>query len=70
MKNPFAPKKSLSDLQEEDEVLDVKLSVAKKKAMIAEIEHREGKGSWKMFSRDGTKKGISFERIKSWLKSH
>lgn len=70
MRNPFLARKSLSELQEEDELLDYKLSITKKKAMIKELEHREGKGSWKIFSNNGKKMGVNFQRVKNWLKSH
>ena len=45
-------------------------SLAKKKALIKELEARGGKDKWKEMSDDGTKKGLNFSRIIAWLKSH
>lgn len=66
----FKSKPSLTELQEQDEYLTAEVSVRKKQAMIKQLERRMGKGSWKIFSSDGTHKGISFERIRNWLKTH
>lgn len=68
MKNPFKSKPTLSELQEEDEYKATELSIAQKKAMIEELNHR-GK-SWKTFSDNGQKSGINFQKIWAWLKTH
>lgn len=66
----FGGKKSLTQLQEDDDRLTTEVSIAKKRALIRRLEVVGGQGSWKMFSSDGTKKGISFDRVKNWLKTH
>ncbi len=64
----FKSKPTLSELQEEDEYKSVQLSVARKNAMIAELE---GKGKhWQDFSDNKKKSGINWSRIWAWLKSH
>ena len=63
-------KPPLEELQRRDEYAEVELSLAKKKALIRELELRGGKDKWKEMSDDGTKKGINFSRILGWLKSH
>lgn len=66
----FNPPKSLAELQEEDERLDTELSVAKKKALIKQLESKMGKGSWRLFSDNGKMSGLSWDRIKNWLKNN
>ena len=66
----FRRQKTLAELQEENEVLDTQLSVAQKRAMINRLEAQMGKGSWRLFSDNGSKSGINFSRIWHWLKSH
>lgn len=63
-------KKSLSDLQEEDDRLTTELSVARKRALIRRLEEVGGQGSWRMFSGDGTKRGVDFSAVKRWLREH
>jgi hypothetical protein len=63
-------KPSLEELQRRDEYAEVELSLAKKKALIKELEARSYQGKWKEMSDDGTKKGINFSKILAWLKSH
>ena len=63
-------KPPLEELQRRDEYAEVELSLAKKKALIKELEARGGKDKWKEMSDDGTKKGLNFSRIIAWLKSH
>ncbi len=70
MRNPFKSKPSLAELQDKDEYLSTKLSIREKEAAIKELEQRMGKGSWKIFSSDGTKGGISWQRVYNWLKGH
>ena len=66
----FGKEKTLTELQETDERLETEVSVAKKRAMLRELEARAGAGSWKMFSDDGTKRGVNISRVWQWLKSH
>lgn len=68
--NPFKSKPSLEELQQRDEYASVELSLAKKKALIKELEARGGRDKWKEMSDDGTKKGIQWNKIVSWLKTH
>lgn len=66
----FRQPKTLAESQEEDERLTTEVSIARKRAMIRELERREGKGSWKMFSDNNKKSGINFSRVWAWLKTH
>ena len=68
IKNPFKKQKTLSELLEEDERLEAELSIAKKQTLIEELHARGMR--WQNFSADGTKKGISWDKIKAWIKSH
>ena len=66
----FKQEPSLADLQERDETLDTKLSIAQKQAAIRELEERGGRGFWKSFSSNGQKSGIDFGRVINWIKTH
>ena len=67
----FKRRKSLDELQDEDEQLDAELSVAQKKATLRELNQRTGQTqSWKLFSDNGRQSGINFNRIVAWLKVH
>jgi len=68
MRNPFVSKPSLSELQERDEYKEVELSLAKKSAMIRELENRGG--DWKQHSENGKKSGINFGSVWHWIKTH
>jgi len=64
----FGHKRTLSEEQEDDDRLTTQLSIAKKRAMIAELDARGA--DWKAFSDNGKKSGLDFQRIWAWLKSH
>ncbi len=64
----FKSKPTLSELQEEDDRLTTELSVARKKALKAELEAR-GKNI-KDFSSNGKSSGISWRGVLNWLKTH
>jgi hypothetical protein len=66
----FKSKPSLEELQRRNEYTEVELSLAKKKALIKELEAKSYQGKWKEMSDDGTKKGISFQKVITWLKQH
>lgn len=66
----FKRERTLTELQEDDERLDTEVSVARKRALLRMLNARAGEGSWKSFSNDGTKRGISWDRVWAWLKSH
>lgn len=69
----FKREKTLTELQEEDDRLTSELSVTRKRALIKELEDRAGQGSWKIYSDDGTQRGIppsGWRRIWSWLRTH
>ena len=70
MKLPFGKNKTLTELEEDDDRLDSELSIAKKRSMIKQLEERGGQGSWKAFSSDGKKSGISWSSVWNWLKHH
>ena len=63
-------KPPLEELQRRDEYAEVELSLAKKKALIRELEARGGKDKWKEMSDNGKKSGINFSRVWAWLKQH
>ncbi len=64
----FKTKKSMADLEEEDEHLEKELSVEEKKALIRELRKR-GQDP-KDFSDNGKVGGLNFKRIVAWLKAH
>ena len=55
-------------LEAQDRNTGYRLSIAKQNALIAELEARQKK--WQDFSNDGTKKGINFDKVKSWIGMH
>ncbi len=65
----FKRHKTLADLEEEEEQLDTEISVAKKRAMLREVDSRMGKGGWRKFSDNGKKSGINWARVWAWLRS-
>ncbi len=65
MRNPFAHKPSISELQERDEYKSVEVSIAEKEALIRELRNRGMKPN--DFSTNGKASGISWDRIKNWL---
>jgi hypothetical protein len=68
--NPFKKKPTMEELQQRNEYADQELSLKRKQALMRELEQQGGKDKWKEMSSDGTKKGISFQKIMAWLKSH
>ena len=58
------PKKSIEELEQEDESTQLQLSIAEKKALMRKAEQRYGKGGWKLFSSDGFMSGIDWQAIK------
>ena len=60
--------RTLDELEEEDERLDTEVSVARKRAMIKQLNMQAGKGSWRMFSDNGKVSGIDWQRVKTWLR--
>ena len=63
------PKKSLEELEEEIEYSKTKRELLQEQAAIKEIEQRMGKGSWKMFSSDGSRQRFSLSKALNWLRS-
>ena len=59
--NPFATKKDLSQLQQEDEELEVELNIEKKRALIKQL--KEKNVSLNNF-------GGSIKAAINWLKTH
>jgi hypothetical protein len=68
IKNPFAHKPTLEELQERNEYADAELSLKKKQAMMRELEQKGG--DWRTMTDDGTKKNINFQRVWNWIKEH
>ena len=66
--NPFAHKPTLEELQERNEYADQELSLAKKKALMRELEQKGG--DWHTMTDNGKKNGISFSRVINWIKTH
>lgn len=60
----FQEEKSLDELQEENERQSLRYSIEQKRAMIKKIERERGPGAWKYFSKNGTKGGIDWERLR------
>jgi len=58
------PKRSLEELEQEDEAKQIELSIAEKKSLISQAEQRYGKGGWKLFSSNGFMSGIDWQAIK------
>ena len=67
-KNPFKTEPSLEELQEREERTTLQLSIAQKEAMIKKLE-MQGK-QWQHFSSNGKKSGISFEKVRAWLRGN
>ena len=67
-KNPFKTEESLEQLQEREERSTLQLSIAQKEAMIKKLE-MQGK-QWQHFSANGKKSGISFEKVRAWLRGN
>lgn len=65
---PFKQKPTLEELQAQDEYTEIEYSIAKKKALMKELEQRNKR--WQDFSNNGKKSGISFQKIVAWIKSH
>jgi len=55
---------SLEELEEKNQKAGLKLSIQRKKALIAESKKKHGKEWWKMFSSDGTESGINWQALK------
>lgn len=66
----FKREKTLTEMQDEDDRLESEVSVARKRALLAQLNARAGKGSWKMFSSNNKKSGISWGRVWAWLRTH
>ena len=66
----FQRKKSLEELEEERDYNETAIEVRQQEVMLAELNKKGGDGFWKRFSSDGSKKGISWDSVKNWLKTH
>ncbi len=67
----MAKHKTLEELEEEEGQLDVEISVAKKRKLLAAIDNRMGeKGGWRRFSINGKMSGFSLSRAIAWLKAN
>ena len=56
--------KSIEELEEDNQKQSLRLSITKKKALIAESKKKHGSTWWKMFSSDGTESGINWQALK------
>jgi hypothetical protein len=68
IKNIFQSKPTLEELQERDEMASLQLSIAQKESMIKQLEAK-GK-QWQQFSNNGKKSGISWEKIRAFLRGN
>lgn len=59
--------KTLTELEAENERLEVEITVAKQRALLAELRKQGGDNFWKRFSVDGTKAGIVWQRVMGFL---
>lgn len=66
IKNPFKTEPTMEELQEREERVSLELSIAQKQSLIKQVEAR-GK-QWQNFSSNGKKSGISWEKIKAFLR--
>jgi hypothetical protein len=66
----FKAEPTLTELQDEDETLETKVSIARKRRAIRELEGKYGKGWQKDFSDNGKRSGINWMRVFAWLKAH
>ena len=66
----FEHKKSLDELQEEDEQLTSEVSIAEKRALIKKLKLEYGGDAVKDFSDNGKASGFNFSRALHWLKHH
>ena len=62
----FGQRKSLDELEEENERAELEYSIAQKKQMIKELKERGGNPN--DFKEKGS--GINFKKIFDWLKTH
>ncbi len=62
--------KSLAEMEEEIEYAKTKKELLQESVAIRQLEEKMGKGSWKLFSSDGTRKGFSLQKAWTWLKTH
>ncbi len=62
--------KSLGEMEEEHEALKEKRSILEEKVAIKRLEEKMGKGSWRFFSSNGKRSGLSLSSIRSWLREH
>jgi hypothetical protein len=68
IKNLFKSEPTLEELQEKDERESLQLSIAQKEAMIKQLE---AKGrQWQHFSANGKKSGISWDKIRAFLRGN
>ena len=54
---------TLDEAEQVSESLDMELTIAKKRAMLKELERRKGKGAWKAHSKTGFKSGINWNSV-------
>ncbi len=66
----FEHKKSLGELQEEDEQLTSEVSIAEKRALIKKMKMEYGESATKDFSDNGKASGFNVSRALHWLKHH
>lgn len=65
-KKSFQGEPSMEELQQRDERYSLELSIAEKQALIKELEAKRRK--WEQFATDGTKKTISWDKIRAFLR--
>ena len=66
----FGHKKSLDELQEQDEHLTTEVSIAEKRALIRKMNQEYGQNAVRDFSDNGKASGFNVSRAIQWLKTH
>ena len=62
--------KTLAEMEEEEEMLKGRVNIARQKALLKELEAREGKGAWRKLGLSDDGKKPAWSKIWGWLKSH
>lgn len=66
----FERRKSLEELQEQDERLTNEVSIAEKRALIRKMNQEYGQNAVRDFSDNGKASGFNVGRAIQWLKHH
>ncbi len=59
----------LSDMEEEEEELDIQISVKQKRAILKELDKRGEKGFWRKFSINDKMSGMDWRKALHWIRN-